>query len=223
MTIFDRTPELFGQLCRSARQYADQSGKRIIAIGPWNEWGEGSYIEPYAEYGFGDLDALRAAFCEPGSWPPNLVPQDIGRGPYDLPRLRETTAWEFDRPGDLEGWSPNGDLPVRVEGGLMSGRTTGSDPMLQASLQVEADRFRTLVIRMKSDAADRGQVFWGTTRNAPSEATSLSFEISGDGQYHEYRLDLGRHRAWRGIITALRLDPASRAGVNTSIDCIRLE
>lgn len=85
LVITDRTPEQFGKLCRAAREYASQTQKKIVTIGPCNEWGEGSYIEPYAEYGFQDLDQLRAAFCPPGQWPPNLIPSDIGRGPYDLP------------------------------------------------------------------------------------------------------------------------------------------
>jgi hypothetical protein len=83
--IEGRTPEQFGKLCRLAREFADKNGKKTIVIGPWNEWGEGSYIEPCAEFGFGQLDALRAAFCEPGNYPPNLTPSDVGRGPYDLP------------------------------------------------------------------------------------------------------------------------------------------
>ena len=63
LVAYGRTPELFGKLCRQARQFADATGKRIIALGPMNEWGEGSYIEPYAEYGFEDLDQLRRLFA----------------------------------------------------------------------------------------------------------------------------------------------------------------
>jgi hypothetical protein len=92
LVVSGRTPELFGKLCRQARQFADATGKRIIAIGPMNEWGEGSYIEPYAEYGFEDLDQLRQAFCEPGNWPPNVIPADVGLGPYDLPSVAARTA-----------------------------------------------------------------------------------------------------------------------------------
>ncbi len=221
--IYGRTPELFGQLCRNARQYADQTGKRIIAIGPWNEWGEGSYIEPYAEHGFGHLEQLRSAFCDGNSWPPALVPQDVGRGPYDLPPIEERTAWEFNQPGDLEGWSASGGLSVKVEGGMMIGRSSGSDPILQAAIQLEAERFRTLVIRMKSDTADRSQVFWGTSLSGPSEATSLRFDVVGDSQFHEYKLDLAGQRTWRGIITSLRFDPTNKSGVEMAVDYIRLE
>lgn len=85
VVLQNRTPEEFGKLCRLARAYADAHGKPIIALGPWNEWGEGSYIEPCAEFGFRQLDQLRAAFCEPGNYPPNLTPHDLGLGPYDLP------------------------------------------------------------------------------------------------------------------------------------------
>lgn len=84
LRVTGRTPALWGQLCRKARTYAETHGKSIICLGPWNEWGEGSYIEPYNEYGFGDLDAQREALCPPGNWPPNLIPADLGRGPYDL-------------------------------------------------------------------------------------------------------------------------------------------
>ena len=46
------------QTLPAGRQYADETGKKIILLGPMNEWGEGSYIEPYAEYGFQDLDQV---------------------------------------------------------------------------------------------------------------------------------------------------------------------
>ena len=39
--------------------------ERFITINSWNEWGEGSYLEPDTERGMEYLDALRAVF-EPG-------------------------------------------------------------------------------------------------------------------------------------------------------------
>ena len=108
LSISGRTPEKFEALCRKAKDFAEEHGSRIIAIGPCNEWGEGSYIEPYSEYGFGDLDALRKAFCKPGDYPPNLVPEDIGRGPYDLPLPKEKTSWEFNDAAEIDNWSCGG-------------------------------------------------------------------------------------------------------------------
>jgi hypothetical protein len=129
--IHGRTPELFGQLCQQAAEYARQNGKRIVAVGPWNEWGEGSYIEPYAERGFGDLEQLRGAFCPPGDWPPSLVPADVGRGPYDLPPVPLRTAWVFSAEDDLQGWTPNGALRAEIADGALRGESVGNDPILQ--------------------------------------------------------------------------------------------
>ena len=225
MVAYGRTPELFGKLCRLARQHADATGKRIIAIGPWNEWGEGSYIEPYAEYGFQDLDQLRQAFCEPGDWPPNLVPADVGLGPYDLPFSPPKTAWEFNTDGDFEGWSSNGQIAdPQVKGGLLWGRSAGRDPILSApGIQVEADQTRRLALRMRSDKAQRVQVFWATTLTKMSEESSVGVDVSGDGEFHEYQFDLGQSPFWRGVIVALRIDPATQPGVRFAIDYVRFQ
>ncbi|MFH1265248.1 MAG: glycoside hydrolase family 99-like domain-containing protein [Planctomycetota bacterium] len=222
LVISNRTPELFGELCRKARAYADQTGKKIIALGPINEWGEGSYIEPYAEYGFQDLDQLRAAFCPPGDYPPNLIPSDVGRGPYDLPRIEPKTAWEFNTDDDREDWAPNGDLKTAVKGGLLAGETTGTDPMFHGpGIQVEAAATRLLTIRMRSDADDLAQLFWATTSSSQSEPNSLRFDVVGDGQFHDYQLDLGQSPRWRGLVSSLRFDPANKPGVQFAVDWIR--
>ncbi|GAB4131977.1 MAG: hypothetical protein Kow0040_12040 [Thermogutta sp.] len=222
LVITDRTPEAFGQLCVEARRYADQTGKRIIAIGPWNEWGEGSYIEPCAERGFRDLEELRRAFCPPGPWPPALVPADIGRGPYDLPPPSLKTAWQFDTDGDLGGWLPNSLLQARVEGGVLIGKTTGGDPIIYSpAVQIEAEIVGEIVIRMKSSRDDVGQLFWATANSPQSEANSVRFKIVGDGRFHDYVLKVRESRRWRGLITSLRLDPSTQSGVEFAIDEIR--
>ncbi len=222
--IRGRTPELFGQLCRKARDYAQRTGKRIVAVGPCNEWGEGSYIEPYAEYGFGDLDAMREAFCPPGRYPPNLIPADVGRGPYDFDFPPPATRWDFSTDGDFEGWTPNGALAVELRDGLLQGRAIGSDPILSGPpVKIEAARFGHLVVRIRCDRADRAQLFWSTTTRKESAKTSAGFDLPGDGQFHEYRIDLSAQPAWRGIVNALRFDPVTVKGVKFAVDFLRLE
>ena len=219
-----RTPQLLGQLCRQAREFADATGKRFIALGPWNEWGEGSYIEPYAEYGFQDLDAIRAAFCEPGDWPPNLIPADVGRGPYDLPAFVAKNAWEFNTPGDLESWSSNGQIEnLTVRAGMLSGRSTGDDPLLiMSSLQVEADRMHHVSFRFRADKAGQVQLYWSTTLKKMSGQTCININVPGDGLFHDYEIDLAKHPQWRGIVNSFRFDPAIAPGVSFAIDYIRL-
>lgn len=219
-----RTPNLFGKLCRLGRQFADEHHKKIILLGPVNEWGEGSYIEPYAQYGFQDLDQLRAAFCEPGDWPPNLVPADVGRGPYDLPTPAAQTAWEFDSAADLQGWTGNAHVAdLASRDGLLIGRSIGHDPALQVSgLQIEASRLNRLSLRVRSNRNQRLQIFWATPFSAMNENASASVSIIGDGQFHDYEIDLTKASRWRRIVTALRIDPATAPGVEFAIDYIRL-
>jgi hypothetical protein len=222
--IHGRTPERFGRLCQAAREYAEKTGKKIVCLGPWNEWGEGSYIEPYAEYGFGDLEALRKAFCPPGEYPPNVIPADLGLGPYDLDFSTENTSWEFDSEEDLKAWTPNGAVRVELSGGTLKGHTTGADPILSGpSVRIDTSRIHNLAIRMRSSGATQAQLYWGTTMLQPSETTTVRFPVPGDGEWREYRFDLREYPAWRGVVVSLRFDPASHSDTDFAVDYLRLE
>lgn len=56
-------PRLFYEMCLAAKQYTHPKLGMVIAK-CWDEFGEGSYLELTAQYGFGFLDAMRDAFCE---------------------------------------------------------------------------------------------------------------------------------------------------------------
>jgi hypothetical protein len=58
-------------------------GKRMLLLDNWNEWGEGHYIGPCTEYGFGYLDAVREVFTNAPATHDDLIPEDIGKGPYE--------------------------------------------------------------------------------------------------------------------------------------------
>ena len=87
MVIQGRTPHLFGQLLQQARTFCEESDKGLLILGPVNEWGEGSYIEPCTEFDFAMVEAVRNTFAaEPaGGWPVNVSPSDVGLGPYEFP------------------------------------------------------------------------------------------------------------------------------------------
>lgn len=86
---FGRTPELFRRHVRDARVFLESLSptplRRIVLIEAWNEWGEGSYIEPHTEFGFGYLDALREVFTDAARAHDDVTPADVGCGPYDVP------------------------------------------------------------------------------------------------------------------------------------------
>jgi hypothetical protein len=65
--IYDNTsPAGFARMLDAARDtIAKESLEPVVLIEAWNEWGEGSYLEPSLEYGFAWLNALRDASTVP--------------------------------------------------------------------------------------------------------------------------------------------------------------
>ncbi|MGQ9503543.1 MAG: LamG-like jellyroll fold domain-containing protein [Thermogutta sp.] len=92
-------PQDFETLLQKAKAFAktlppNQLGSRLLLLDNWNEWGEGHYLAPHREFGFGYLDAVRRVFSTDGQPHLDLLPEDIGLGPYDVP-IR--TYFERDR------------------------------------------------------------------------------------------------------------------------------
>lgn len=56
----DATTEVFAEMCTTLRKYADPK-LNMMFVGTWNEFGEGSYIEPTTLYGCDYLDAMQKA------------------------------------------------------------------------------------------------------------------------------------------------------------------
>jgi hypothetical protein len=222
------TPDLFKWHCEEAKRFLDERDMppetKMCFVEAWNEWGEGSYIGPHREFGFGYLDAIRDVFTNAPREHTDVIPADVGLGPYDLPPSHLQTAWEFNEDGNAEGWSGMMGLTnVAVRDGSLQGTTNTGDPAFSvAATQARADEYPTVAIRMKLSKDGDAQLFWATTGGGTSEARSIRFAAKGDGEFHEYRLDVGQSPAWRGLITGLRLDPCSEPGVNVAIDYIRL-
>ncbi len=68
-TIGGNTPERFREALQMTRQrlLARATGPRILSINCWNEWTEGSYLEPDIVNGMKYLEAVRAVFGSPGT------------------------------------------------------------------------------------------------------------------------------------------------------------
>ncbi len=62
--LVDNTPEEFRLALQETKRLMDTNLnlKKIVTINAWNEWTEGSYLEPDTVYEFGYLDAIRQVF-----------------------------------------------------------------------------------------------------------------------------------------------------------------
>lgn len=65
-TIVNRSPKEFAEFLRQAKSHVDKHKlqPRLITINSWNEWCEGSYLEPCERYGMGFLEAVKTVFID---------------------------------------------------------------------------------------------------------------------------------------------------------------
>ena len=65
-TLEGNTPDRFAAALRQAKRFLDEGGSEYkhFTINAWNEWTEGSYLEPDTVNGYGYLEAIRDVFSE---------------------------------------------------------------------------------------------------------------------------------------------------------------
>ena len=243
--VHGRTPKLFERHCRDAKAFLDarassagpktphpgplpegEGAERMCIIEAWNEWGEGSYIGPHREHGFGYLEAIRKVFAPDSPKPLPVTPRDIGLGPYDVHRpeadASPKTAWDFARPADRADWRLSAQTKARPDAAALAGTSTGRDPIISGpAVRIPAESSPWLVVEMRTDQPDRPQLFWRTTTAPASENNSVRFDVPGDGQWHTHWVSLADCPYWTGLVTSLRFDPVNRPGVGFALRSLR--
>ena len=115
--VTGKTPELFRALCRQSLK-VPRGPLNTVIIEAWNEWGEGSFIEPDREWDFAFLDVVREVFTEAPREHVDLVPTAAkiasfsvlspaevaaarkleGKSYPDPPALPRSVRWRIDAP-----------------------------------------------------------------------------------------------------------------------------
>ena len=243
--ITGRTPKKFAAICRAARVFCDKNGLNHVIIHPINEWQEGSYIEPNEEYGFEMYDAIRDAFCEKPvtGWPKNILPSDVGLGPYNFPPLFRSSVQRWDFTDSTEGWyrQPFGAAEVYVKDGNLNFWTTwwgnpGNFNIRQRVMPFAASKYRIFHVRMKitpnatvvlnSKALLAMYLKWGTN-DCPIIGPGLKVDrkrccqgcpVKADGEFHEYSLDLSANPDWKGSVDELWFEACLPKNIHVAID-----
>jgi hypothetical protein len=60
--ISEATPEQFGRALEQVRAFAEKTNAPLVTINAWNEWTEGSYLEPDTLHRYGHLEQIRRVF-----------------------------------------------------------------------------------------------------------------------------------------------------------------
>lgn len=167
----------------------------------------------------------------------NTVTVSSAGGKYqEIVDNRVAYSYEFEVPGDMEGFTPSFMTAVVVDG-VMKGSSTeradqkpAYDPMLTlANIKLNTLSCNKLIISMKHDFPESVtssvvEVFFetdkysGLSQDKSARATITS--NSSNGKFIEYTVDFSENEKWSGNVTKIRLDPFTNAG-DYEIDYIR--
>ncbi|MCL2624932.1 MAG: glycoside hydrolase family 99-like domain-containing protein, partial [Planctomycetaceae bacterium] len=244
-SIWKLPPADYEILLRKGKDFIEQNmpkdelGGQMLILDNWNEWSEGHYIAPYREYGFGYLDAVRRVFSDAPEEHDDLIPSDIGFGPYDLPKslFENRISWTFCG-SDYENWkrqfSPAQEWRAmmnvkdyRNEGQCLTFESTTFDPAIWvAQDRSRASKFEKLIVRMKTSVTENDtlQFFWKTEQEPEySEKNTVKVPVLPSSDFTDYVLPLKNATGWQGRVTELRLDPVMSPGIKIEIEHIRLD
>ena len=124
-----------------------------------------------------------------------------GKGAWKVVKL-----WNFDTPGDTEGWGDEAEIDLNVEAGALKMTSKGKDPRLSAKVSAPAGSF---ALELNGDFPGEGlahpQVFWTTEKDPEiSEARSTRITVKrGPKDWTNYRF----HFTTDSPLTSIRLDP----------------
>ena len=155
-----------------------------------------------------------------------FLDRDLIRFPVTLtpPVYSVPSSWRFDT-NETEGWSVGNQLSsFGASNGILSMESTGNDPyMFSEPITVPAYKYQKIGIRMRVSPGGStiGQLFFVTDADSDwDEEKSLVFDVIGDGEYHDYILDMSTVNNWAGVITEMRLDPVTSRDRTIEIDII---
>jgi len=157
---------------------------------------------------------LHSVRLDPTTFSGAIIALDFAELLPGADRLAAAGNWQFNTPGDLEGWLPSGDASAIVSNGVCSLAVAGAGAFLEiAPLRMQGAR--TLSVRIRNQtAATTARLYWGTETSATADLTrSVAFAIQPQAtNFVTYQVDLSTNAALAGqVVSWLRLAPAEGA------------
>ena len=144
----------------------------------------------------------------------------------DVINSRVENQWEFNVPGDFEGWSPSFMTSEITEDGIFFGtalerenQNPKYDAMLtMRNLKINAAKYPTATLRFRCDIEAESTtvvLYFATAADSSlSEAKSVRFTVTKEEgkEFKDYTLNFGDNQLWDGVVNLIRFDPLSGSG-----------
>lgn len=184
-TVTNATPAAFARALEKAKAWTDAHARpgapKLITVNSWNEWTEGSYLEPDEKFGFGYLEAVRKTFG--------------GAAPARRPAA---AAWIERRPvpvADVSAWSRgNGVWPT----------LSTSGDVLRVDFKMGREPWANVrhALALPSNAV---ALAWKELALTPTTGSRTLWlrEADGDAWFHEQPRAKGAVGVWRDDVVEL--------------------
>ncbi len=156
----------------------------------------------------------------------------ISKERYELIRQRKPFEFEFDVPGDAEGFTASG-MTMAVYGGRIHGTAVLRDNAVQPydamltynDIYIDAGKCTRVLVGLKHNTTYEGSIemFFLTDADAVwNQSKSANARLLGTSSENivEYTLDFSSNKKWTGTVTDIRLDPVPRDG-SFELDYVR--
>ena len=143
---------------------------------------------------------------DPSKYDPELEGKAALKGSSQAPAPKRK------RPANpVAGWQPGGTCTLGLDGDAIVVSSQGGDPQMSYTLpEPVSGKSFVLTFTMTSNSRGSGQVFWHEKGVAPAffRDRSKSFEVSHDGEPHQYVIEGSADNP----DAAIRIDPATGSG-----------